>query len=779
MKLRSHKIVYFLGIICLVCAMHARADVVTFEKLHTLTQGSDGIVQPTHGIVSADGNYLYAVDPLVNTLTGFKRNTSDNTFATTINNIYMQGVNGVDGMQAASKIALSPPAVDNNGYLYVIGRPSLFPDTSAVPDTLAVYQRDAATGSLAFVDIFRDDPATAQMKRPGDLVVSPDGQQVYVTGEIDNTIAVFHFDSGVNKLSLVQVLDSATIADLQTPGALAISDDGLNVYVAANGKNAILEFSRNVTTGALTYLGAINNGDISLSGLTIDHLMAPLSLTLNHDGTNLYAGSFSSSAIVAFTRNSGDGSLNYISSYFDDGTLANPYVGLTDVIDLHVTADDGMIVALGKDSITALNRDKTTGQIISLSGIVSDNPAGDFAINNATTLAMAPDSGELYTISGNQGIGIYSMKGCTTLNPMVSVSAVSNVDEGAALPVTLDGSGSKAYCGYINSYLWEQVGNGPQVTVQNASSVSAGFIAPASINGDEILTFRLTVTDSNGLASSSDVTVKIVDTTIDAAPTAVDDMCIVQPGSETIIPVLNNDIDDHGSANLTVVPQPLSSNLQGTVTYTDQAISYKAPDLPTGAGASDSLTDEFNYSVSDNVNPSSLSATVKVLVTKMAVLSNDTVFAQSGVENKLYVLANDIAANPVLILDSVVSDQGGSISVNDDGSISYIPPASMVNGQDSFRYNVTSQAIQAFAQTNSLSLTQNADPCLQTIQTATVTINVQQDSVVNNKPGEGGSVSGGSDNSSSGGGSFSPISIIVLFIVVVVVIQKRRKIENR
>lgn len=75
--------------------------------------------------------------------------------------------------------------------------------------------------------------------------------------------------------------------------------------------------------------------------------------------------------------------------------------------------------------------------------------------------------------------------------------------------VTLSGMGSDPDAGDSLSFSWSQTG-GPPVTLNNASTADADFMAPDVAAGNpEVLSFRLTVTDSAGLSDTDDVSVTV------------------------------------------------------------------------------------------------------------------------------------------------------------------------------------------------------------------------------------------------------------------------------
>lgn len=128
--------------------------------------------------------------------------------------------------------------------------------------------------------------------------------------------------------------------------------------------------------------------------------------------------------------------------------------------------------------------------------------------------------------------------------PTVNAGTDQTVNE--AIAVTLAGSATDSD-GSVSTYAWTQL-SGPTVSLTNAGSASANFVAPG-VSAATVLTFRLTATDNDGASASDDVQV-----TVNAVP-----------GTNTA-PTANAGSDFNGVINTTV-------NLTGTGTDSDGSIT--------------------------------------------------------------------------------------------------------------------------------------------------------------------------------------------------------------
>ena len=146
------------------------------------------------------------------------------------------------------------------------------------------------------------------------------------------------------------------------------------------------------------------------------------------------------------------------------------------------------------------------------SGDYSDN-SGDIGLVTEYSVEL-PDDGQIYyfavTAVDTSGLeSDYSNEvntGDQTMSPVANAGIDQNVGEGQQ--VYLDGSDSVDPDGTIVSWQWVQTG-GTQVTLDNPSTVAPSFSAPYVNPEGETLTFKLTVTDSQGLESTDTCVVNV------------------------------------------------------------------------------------------------------------------------------------------------------------------------------------------------------------------------------------------------------------------------------
>src|SRR5262245_18450591 len=195
----------------------AGAEVVVFDRDPvsgglTFVEAEAGAVPNGTGIaLSPDGASLYVTHRASSTMTVFDRDPG--TGALTLRESHTDGMGGVSGMDRALGVAVSPDGAN----VYV---------GSSVSDSLAVFDREAGTGSLTF--------AAAVPQRGSELAVSPDGSRVY-GGALQAGVRVFARDLGTGALTVIGVSGTAPDRFEWLVGPLAVSPDGRHVYAGDPG----------------------------------------------------------------------------------------------------------------------------------------------------------------------------------------------------------------------------------------------------------------------------------------------------------------------------------------------------------------------------------------------------------------------------------------------------------------------------------------------------------------------------------------------------------------
>jgi DNA-binding beta-propeller fold protein YncE len=247
-------------------------------------------------VSTPDGAFVYALSDGDATLSVFSRDLL--TGALTL----VQSE--PSGLALPNLLAISPDGT----HVYAFGK-----------GEAGVFSRDAITGRVTFLA-----PIVLAGRTTG-VAFSPNGEHLYVADEIYDAVLVFARDAGTGALTSIQAIQDGTGgAQLRRPTDLAISPDGSNVYVTTDGDDSLVVFTRSAATGELTLLeqhldAAGNNG-----------LQNPQTVVVSPDGAQVYVGGLDQ-GLGAYDRGPG-GALTFAASdqfprrvfdlaISDDGTL--------------------------------------------------------------------------------------------------------------------------------------------------------------------------------------------------------------------------------------------------------------------------------------------------------------------------------------------------------------------------------------------------------------------------------------------------------------------------
>jgi DNA-binding beta-propeller fold protein YncE len=281
-----------------------------------------------------------------------------------------------------------------------------------------------------------------QIKDPGlsgtdDVVVSPNGKNVYVVSSSDGAIAEFTRNANGSLTELGCIAESIgtnstcpnkSATGLAQPQAIAISPDGKNVYVAAEDSREIgdiAEFAVN-PDGSLTQLGSGHDCIAENTGQTDSEksdcsdqsghgMVFPDALAVSPDGNNVYVGDDAGEAVAELARAS-DGSLSQTGGAADcirdartsstGADCTSTAGGLSFVTGVAVSPHGDNVYTSGvlndsTGSIAEFTRNTATGLLTSVGclGNGDGNCTGVTGVVGITGLAVSPDGNNVYTAS--------------------------------------------------------------------------------------------------------------------------------------------------------------------------------------------------------------------------------------------------------------------------------------------------------------------------------------------------------------------------------------------
>lgn len=321
---------------------------------------------------TSDGVAVFALDSKTGNLTQL----ADTAGCVTETGTGGQCADGV-ALDGARAIAVSP----NGKSLYVAARNS---------DAVVAFARDKKTGAITQL------PGTAgcvsengtggqcangvALDFATSVAVSPNGKNVYVTAAGSNAVSVFARD--VKTGALTQLPGTAgCVSEDGTGGqctdgkallgafAVAVSQNGKNVYVASRDSNAVAVFARNNKTGALTQLPGTNGciGEDGTGGECADGvaLTGPVAIAITRNGKSVYVASEGSSAVTAFARSLKTGALTQLAG--TDGCVSESGTGgacvdgvaLNEARDVAITrnAKSVYVASSTSDAVSAFKRE--------------------------------------------------------------------------------------------------------------------------------------------------------------------------------------------------------------------------------------------------------------------------------------------------------------------------------------------------------------------------------------------------------------------------------------
>lgn len=315
--------------------------------------------------------------------------------------VHNDGLSGVEGLDRPRSVAVSPDGKS----VYTVGRDD---------DSVTVFQRNTETGGLTFFQVLKNgEGGVIDMNSPHGVTVSPDGENVYVAVSIDGAVVVF--DRNVNNGGL-GFLESQKQGLSFGAFTATVSSDGNFVYVGTVDQGldpgSIAVFGRNGSTGALTLVQTVHPGVDGVQGLA-----GVMSMVISPNGDHLYAvggpgiNLFDQGTVTVFSRNESTGVLTYV-EFFENGVNGAEGLAGSNSVALSPNGGHLYVSARDDDSIAVFDRGLVTGTL-TFSEHYRDGVDGFDALQLVSSLAISPDGSHLYAVSPEETISVFSRDSTT------------------------------------------------------------------------------------------------------------------------------------------------------------------------------------------------------------------------------------------------------------------------------------------------------------------------------------------------------------------------------
>ncbi|MBK5220059.1 MAG: beta-propeller fold lactonase family protein [Thermoleophilia bacterium] len=275
-------------------------------------------------VLSPDGKNVYVASSSSDAIAIFSRDKKTGVLTQALGSagcIAAKGASGCAiavGLDEPNSVAISPDG--RNVYA-----------TSRAGNSVTSFLRNPKNGSLHQLPPVRGGCisgvpipgciAGRALVAPDVIVVSPDGTNVYAGSFFGNAVAAFARDTSNGALGqltgtagcIAEATEGCTTGiALKSVEGLAISGDGASVYAATALSNAVVELSRNSSTGALAQAsdGSGCIVDAALTGCTLGvQLAGANAVAVSPDDGDVYVTSLFSNSVTSFTRSTSTGVL--------------------------------------------------------------------------------------------------------------------------------------------------------------------------------------------------------------------------------------------------------------------------------------------------------------------------------------------------------------------------------------------------------------------------------------------------------------------------------------
>lgn len=333
---------------------------------------------------------------------------------------------------------------------------------------LDVYTRNTTTGALTFLEREEDGAAGVDnFRRNFGVAVSPDGNCVYGSSELDDALVAFSRSNVDGALTFVEFeKDGVGLVDgLESPSSVAVSPDGAHVYVAAEPgtgghDGGIIVFARSAPGCALTYVETETDAGNGIGSAE------PPWLAFSPDGNQLYAtGSVEggAGAVTVLNRNAFSGALTVVQQKIDgEGGVQHLQVTVRDIA---VSADGANVYAVSSpgDAVVVFSREP--GGLLTFLETQRRGGVND-GLDDPRAIAVSPDGAYVYVATNERAVVVFRRTPATGALRFLEVHRDPTIDppnDVLLLPysiVTSPAGDSVYYAGDIVTFGVDTCGNG-------------------------------------------------------------------------------------------------------------------------------------------------------------------------------------------------------------------------------------------------------------------------------------------------------------------------------
>ena len=307
------------------------------------------------------------------------------------------------------------------------------------PQRIAVFAKDPA-GQLQLLNEITEGEVFEELTLTGlsevsDLVLSNNEDYLYVSAAASDSLFVLSLLDG-DEFELIQTVtsSSANVIGLSSPHRLVLSPDNSGLYVAANGSHAITVFSRNQTTGMLTFVERVKDGFGTIVPES-NVIIGIQDLAITPDGRYLYTAADFSNSIAIFSRNLNNQVLSFetvIRTGDSSGQETVPDMNGMRQLLLSPNADYLYALAPDAQRLLVFSQDSDTGELLYSNGLhVSDQNSG--SLQFPVGMSLTPDSGYLI-LADETGAAINQYKRNAANGSLGLIDVYTNlIDPGVAM----------------------------------------------------------------------------------------------------------------------------------------------------------------------------------------------------------------------------------------------------------------------------------------------------------------------------------------------------------